>query len=151
MKTILIMGLPGSGKTTLAKVLLDKLRKIVPSVEWINADKVRQEYNDWDFTTEGRNRQMKRMRSLADEAIKRGSYVICDFVCPTKALRKEFNADFVVWMNTLNEGRFEDTNKIFEVPESDEYNLIVNKHEWWNMLYSGLCANQIIDRMKISA
>lgn len=109
---ILILGLPGSGKSTLARELAYHF--LIPHH---NADTYREMFDDWDFSHEGRLRQAKRM------AAQNG---ILDFVCPLKALRDIVEADFTIWMNTINEGRFEDTNKLFEVPES--YDLEVK--EW---------------------
>ena len=108
---ILIMGLPGSGKTTLARELSARL---FPNCLWLNADNIREEYNDWDFSIAGRMRQSRRMRRLADESYE--EYVICDFVAPLKEMRDIFNADLIIWMDTIEEGRFIDTNRIFEEP-----------------------------------
>tara|TARA_B100001057_G_C22633465_1_gene865312 strand:- start:36 stop:458 length:423 start_codon:yes stop_codon:yes gene_type:complete len=115
-KKILIMGLPGAGKTYLANIL----HNIIDAV-WINADKVRREANDWDFSLEGRKRQAKRMKDLADKALKNNKHVIADFVCPTPQTRKDFNADFVIWMDTIKEGRFDDTNKMFIKPSKFDF------------------------------
>jgi adenylylsulfate kinase len=112
MKKILICGLPGSGKSYLAEPLADELGGV-----WINADQVREHYDDWDFSDEGRMRQAMRMKFLADGVVRAGKYAITDFVCPFERARKDFNADYTVWMDTITEGRFEDTNKIFEKPE----------------------------------
>jgi adenylylsulfate kinase len=120
---ILIMGLPGSGKSTLA----EPFSKLVNGV-WLNADQIRKEYNDWDFSLEGRIRQAQRMRYLADGVVKAGKIAVADFVCPTEQARKEFNPDYVVWMDTIKEGRFEDTNKIFEKPIKIDYHV----SEWFN-------------------
>jgi adenylylsulfate kinase len=106
---ILICGLPGSGKTTLAHALSTLIDCI-----WYNADAVRNKYNDWDFSKEGRLRQATRMKKLADDS---NGHVICDFVAPTNEIRDIFNADYVVWIDTIKLGRFEDTNKVFEPPE----------------------------------
>jgi adenylylsulfate kinase len=113
---ILIFGLPGSGKTTLAKLLVPMFNAV-----WLNADKVREEANDWDFTIEGRDRQANRMRLLAYQATSKNRNVIADFVCPTEYTRKEFNADYTIWMNTIKIGRFEDTNKLFEKPKNPDF------------------------------
>lgn len=115
---ILIFGLPGSGKSTLA----EPLAKLLGGV-WINADKVREHYDDWDFTTEGRMRQAQRMKHLSDGVVLAGKIAIADFVCPTEQARKEFDPDYTVWMDTIKEGRFEDTNKIFENPPSCDYHV----------------------------
>ena len=112
---ILIMGLPGSGKT----YLTERLVPIIGSA-WLNADKIREMANDWDFSEEGRIRQSNRMKTLADFEKSHGRIVVCDFVCPTMETRQMFNADFTVWMDTINEGRYEDTNKLFEPPVNVE-------------------------------
>ena len=115
---ILVMGLPGSGKTYLTE-------RLVPLLEaaWYNADKVRDMANDWDFSNEGRSRQSSRMKVLADFEKSHGRFVVCDFVCPTKETRANFNADITIWMDTIDAGRFEDTNKIFEKPENVTYHI----------------------------
>ena len=115
---ILIMGLPGSGKTYLTERLQPLLK-----AAWYNADKVREMANDWDFSDEGRKRQSMRMRSFADFEKKHGRYVLCDFVCPTKETRANFDADITIWMDTIQEGRFEDTNKIFVKPENVDFHI----------------------------
>jgi adenylylsulfate kinase len=126
---ILIMGLPGSGKTTLAQMMAPRLNAV-----WLNADEVRKEANDWDFSEDGRRRQSLRMRSLAEGAVGDNRTVIADFVCPTKKTREHFGADYVIWMDTIKEGRFEDTNKMFEEPT--EYNTRVTSKdaEMWAFL-----------------
>ena len=113
---ILIMGLPGSGKTHLAKRLHVHLNSA-----WYNADKVREMANDWDFSDAGRRRQSERMNTIATFEAVRGRTVICDFVCPTGETRKQFNADITIWMNTIKEGRYENTNNIFEEPTDFDY------------------------------
>jgi adenylylsulfate kinase len=113
---ILIMGLPGSGKTWLAERLQKHLE-----CAWYNADAIRKMANDWEFSEEARLRQARRMRNLADYEKGCGRTVICDFVCPTEMTRYIFEADLTVWMNTIQEGRFEDTNKMFEEPTDFDY------------------------------
>jgi len=120
---ILICGLPGSGKTTLAEPLANLLGAV-----WINADAVREEYDDWDFSPEGRMRQAMRMKYLADGIIKAGKICVADFVCPTEQARAEFDADFTVWMDTIAEGRFADTNAMFQKPEHVDYHV----SEWFD-------------------
>lgn len=128
------MGLPGSGKTTLAKCLVEKLRESGKSVSWFNADEIRARYDDWDFSNQGRIRQAERMKTLAD--LSTDDLVIVDFVAPLKQMRTIFAADFTVWMNTIDSGRFQDTNKVFEKP--DKVDLIIdsmNSNYWSNLIY----------------
>ena len=119
---ILIFGLPGSGKTTLAKPFAELINGI-----HINADEVRKKYDDWDFSPEGRIRQAQRMRNLADGVVMAGKIAVADFVCPTEKARQEFAPDYTVWMNTIKEGRFEVTNKMFENPPNCNYHV----REWF--------------------
>lgn len=109
------MGLPGSGKTTLAQALKEALNVDFNTVLWLNADKIRSLYNDWQFTTEGRIRQAKRMFAMAN--VSDDDYTIADFVCPLAEMRNIFDADFVIWMNTINKSRFDNTDAIFEKPD----------------------------------
>ena len=115
---ILIMGLSGSGKTFLSKLLQKEL-----SCAWYNADNLREMANDWDFSNDGRKRQSFRMRALADFEKENGRLVICDFICPTKEARKIFDADFCIWMDTIKEGRYEDTNKLFQDPDRVDFHI----------------------------
>ena len=114
---ILIMGLPGSGKTHLAL----RLKHLLDDCAWFNADAIRKMANDWDFSDAGRRRQAERMNSIATFEGTRGRTVICDFVCPTNETRKLFGHEIMIWMNTIEEGRFEDTNKMFEKPDDATY------------------------------
>ncbi len=137
---ILICGLPGSGKTWFA----ERLVKNIDNCAWYNADFVRKYANDWDFTSEGRIRQANRMKTFADFERSNDRWVVCDFVAPTNNSRNAFNADYVIWMDTIEKGRvvsskinelndiknlpfnvnnlsnskaFEDTTNMFETPE----------------------------------
>ena len=115
---ILVMGLPGSGKTYLTERLVPLLDAV-----WYNADNLRGMANDMDFSEEGRERQSMRMRTFADFEKSHGRYVVCDFVCPTKETRIHFNADIVIWMDTIKEGRYEDTNKLFQNPIKVDFHI----------------------------
>jgi len=126
---ILVMGLPGSGKSTLSKPLADMLGGV-----WLNADAVRTEYDDWDFTEAGRIRQALRMRHLADGVVKAGKIAVADFVCPTEETRAQFAPDYTVWMDTIAEGRFEDTNKLFQQPVHYNYHVSA----WFNDTHAQL-------------
>ena len=110
---ILIMGLSGSGKTFLSKLLQKEL-----SCAWYNADNLREMANDWDFSNEGRKRQSFRMRALADFEKENGRIVICDFICPTREAREIFDADYCIWMDTVKKSSYVDTDKIFESPKT---------------------------------
>ena len=126
MKIILIMGLPGAGKTTLADELAPKL-----GAKRLNADEVRKAANDWDFSEEGRKRQAKRMANFAKELKNQGNYVVADFVCPTPEARNLFPADFVIWVDTIKEGRFDDTNKMFVKPEKYDFHVTSQDAKVW--------------------
>ena len=119
---ILIMGLPGSGKTHLSERLQVQLE-----CAWFNADKIRFMANDWAFDVPARMRQARRMKNVADYESNLGRTVICDFVCPTKLTRTIFEPDITIWMNTIEEGRFEDTNKMFETPKPEDFDYEINE------------------------
>jgi adenylylsulfate kinase-like enzyme len=119
---IQIIGLPGSGKTTLAKELADRINAI-----HINADEVRADLNkDLGFSPEDRIEQARRMGALARLIAKQGvAPVIVDFVCPTFETREAFGKpDILIYMDTIKEGRFEDTNKMFEAPEKYDWSFL---------------------------
>ena len=126
MKIILIMGLPGSGKTTLANELAPLL-----NAKRLNADEVRKAANDWDFSEEGRIRQSKRMADFAIKLKKNGNYVVADFVCPTPEARELFPSDYVIWVDTIKEGRFDDTNKMFVKPDKYDFHVTTQDAKKW--------------------
>ena len=123
------MGLPGSGKTTLAQPFSELLGGV-----WINADLIREHYADWDFTPNGRIKQAYRMKYLADGIVMAGKIAIADFVCPTEETRQIFAADYTIWMDTICTSRFADTNGIFEVPDYVDYHV----KEWFNDTHAQL-------------
>jgi adenylylsulfate kinase len=131
---ILICGLPGSGKSTIA----EPLAKLIGGV-WINADAVRSKYEGpdvalWDFSLAGRVTQAQRMKHLADGVVLAGKIAITDFICPTEITRKAFGADFVVWMDTIQKGRYDDTNQMFEPPKHFDYHV----SQWFNDTHAQL-------------
>ena len=135
MKIILIMGLPGSGKTTLGSELAPLI-----NAKRINADEVRKVHNDWDFSEEARKRQAKRMAELAIKQKQEGHYVIADFICPTPEARSLFPADYVVWVDTIKKCRFDDTNAMFIKPEKFDFHVTTQNAKLW--------APQIAEKMK---
>ena len=126
MKIILIMGLPGAGKTTLANELANLIK-----TKRLNADEVRGAANDWDFSEEGRKRQAKRMSDAALKLKNEGNNVIADFICPTPEARKLFPADYIVWVDTIKKGRFEDTNQMFVKPEKYNFHVTTQDAKLW--------------------
>ena len=130
-KKILIMGLPGSGKTSLAKLLAP-----IFNAELLNEDAVRKEANDFDYSEIGRSIQTNRMKRLADEAIQNNRNVVADFEC-TDDERKDFNADYVIYMDTIKESKLEPpSNFDFKVTHKDA------------QMFSFLIKQEILDKLK---
>ena len=126
MKIVLIMGLPGAGKTTLADELAPML-----NAKRLNADEVRKAANDWDFSEEGRTRQAKRMADFALKLKDEENYVVADFICPTQKARSLFPDDYVLWVDRIKEGRFDDTNKMFVKPEKYDFHVTSQDAKNW--------------------
>ena len=126
---ILIMGLPGAGKTTLAEALRIAIWEEGRTCSWINADEVRRHFNDWDFSREGRIRQSLRMYELSLEA--NTDYCIVDFVAPLVEMRDNFKPDFVIWVDTIKSSRFPDTDAIFVQPEQPNVRVTEQDAERW--------------------
>ena len=120
------MGLPGAGKTTLA----NELTKLIKAKR-LNADEIRKAANDWDFSEEGRTRQSKRMADAALKMKSEGNTVIADFICPTPEARKLFPADYIIWVDTIKEGRFDDTNQMFVKPEKYDFKVTTQDAKLW--------------------
>jgi len=126
MKIILVMGLPGAGKTTLANEMATLI-----NAKRLNADEVRKAANDWDFSEEGRVRQAKRMAEFALKLKAEGHYVIADFVAPTPEARSLFPSDFRIWVDSIKKGRFEDTNQMFVNPKNFNFHVTTQDAKKW--------------------
>ena len=120
------MGLPGAGKTTLANELAPMI-----NAKRLNADEVRKAADDWDFSIEGRTRQAKRMSEFALKLKAEGNYVIADFIAPTPEARNLFPADYIIWVDTIKEGRFDDTNKMFVKPDKFDFHVTSQNAASW--------------------
>jgi len=138
------MGLPGAGKTTLAKALVERLLDAGRKVKWFNADEVRRHNDDWDFSDSGRMRQAHRMNQLAKDA--KSEFVVCDFVCPTPLLRAIFSPQYTVWVDTIIAGRYEDTNDKFTPPTNYNFKVIEQNAEE----YSKLIAEELLNKDNIN-
>lgn len=138
---VLIIGLPGAGKTYIARYVNELLITAGISVLWLNADEVRKSHDDWDFSTEGRIRQSIRMRALAD--ISKTEVVLCDFVAPLVEMRENFDADFTVWVDTIKAGRFEDTNKAFVIPTDYDFRVKEQDHLFYGKVISEIVLRKL--------
>ena len=133
---ILIFGLSGSGKTTLAKPFAELINGV-----HINADDIRTKHDDWDFSIKGRHRQSLRMGHIADGVVMAGKIAVLDFICPTAVTRDWVNADYSIWMDTIKESKYKDTDVIFQKPDLKEINYHVN--EWFDDTHT-----QLVDIIK---
>jgi len=110
------MGLPESGKTTLGEKLSEEF-----NIPFWDADVVRKIYNDWDFSLQAREHQTLRMRRLSEL----DPMSICAFICPLPGFRTFFFPDKLIWMDTVEECKYEDTNKLFSPPQ--KYDVRITK------------------------
>lgn len=138
-KRILIMGLPGAGKTTLAAAITAELF-FISKVVWLNADAIREKYDDWDFSYEGRIRQAKRL--YHESTILESEFAVVDFVCPLPEMREIFDADYTIWVDTIAEGRFEDTNKLFVPPTKYDIRVTEQDADKW----AGIIIKHILEK-----
>ena len=126
-KIFLIIGIAGSGKSTLAKYLAKRL-----NANWLNADRVRRKFNDWDFSNEGILRQSKRMKKLSNFCKKKN--VVIDLICPFEKGRKIIKPDILIWMDTVKKGRFikESIDHFFEKPENYTFRVKRKNSDLWS-------------------
>ena len=136
------MGLPGAGKTTLARDLRTELNLAGKTVKWFNADEIRSRFNDWDFSESGRIRQSLRMRELADACTE--DYVIVDFVAPLVEMRNNYKADWTVWVDTIREGRYADTNAMFVEPKVYDFRITEQDSDKW----AEFVANHVVENRR---
>jgi len=134
------MGLPGAGKTTLANMIAPRLNAVI-----FNADEIRANINrDLGFSEPDRIEHARRMGWLCDQVVKTGGFAIADFICPTAETRAAFlqgGEAFVVWLNRIDRGRFEDTNQLFVPPESPEVEVTAEgTPEFW--------AEQVVQKVR---
>lgn len=112
-RKVLVMGLPGAGKTTLARLLADRL-----PARWFNADEIRAtRHRDLGFSLADRIEHARRMGVYCDEAIAAGHHAVADFVCPTPQTRAAFGPAFTIFVDRIAAGRYADTNAMFVPPE----------------------------------
>lgn len=140
------MGLPGAGKTYLANALQRELNDRGFVVEWFNADEVRERFNDWDFSELGRIRQGCRMSDLAEKST--ADFVISDFVAPLPAMRDAYAADITIWLDTIDEGRFADTNQIFVPPKQYDYRIMAKSADRWAATIANKLARNYQERQE---
>lgn len=142
MIKILIMGLPSSGKSSLAEELAISLISKNKTVDWFNADEVRAENDDWDFSLDGRLRQATRMKHFADSSIK--DFVICDFIAPLGIMRDLVSADFVIWVDTSSTSQYENTNNLFRAPTSYDVKVTdKDAKKWTDLILKKLLTDEI--------
>ena len=143
---VLIMGLPSAGKTYISRYLVELFESAGKTVTWLNADKVRESHDDWDFSAEGRIRQSIRMRDLS--ALSTADIVLCDFVAPFVVMRENFNADFTVWVDTIKAGRFEDTNKAFVIPTDYDFRVKEQDHLFYGKVIAEIVLHKLCQKQQ---
>jgi adenylylsulfate kinase len=131
---ILIMGLPGGGKSTLTKVIQFELILAGHTAYHLNADELRAEANDWDFSIEGRKRQGQRMAKRSKHFSIDHEFVLCDIIAPMQEMRMDINPDYTIWVNTIESGRFEDTNKLFVPPSKPDFIVTEKNADRWGKI-----------------
>jgi hypothetical protein len=135
-RKILVMGLPGAGKTTLTSALAPMLKAVV-----FNADEVRANLNkDLGFSLADRIEHARRMGWLCDKVVDAGGMAIADFICPTPQTRAAFGASFVIWIDRIESGRFEDTNRLFSPPDAYDIRVLPEgaATEWAKIVVAAL-------------
>lgn len=139
---VLVMGLPGAGKTTFSNSLQRQFSNLGKTYSYFNADEIRTKYNDWDFSKEGRLRQSIRMYELSINS--NTDYVICDFVAPIEEMRQIFKPDWLIWIDTIDRGRYKDTNSLFQKPSVYDFRITEQNSEFW----SKYVANRIVNNLR---
>lgn len=148
---LLVMGLPGSGKTTLVRRLVPLLRAV-----HFNADNVRQNLNrDLGYSLDDRIEQARRMGWLCDQVTKAGVFAIADFVCPTPETRAAFDARgqaFTIWVDRIEKSRYEDTNRMFIAP--DRFDVRVAREgrpDYWADMIVEQLADVLVEKLRTAA
>ena len=85
-----LTGLPGSGKTTVARGVAEELRRKGFRVEVLDGDEVRKWLSpEAGFTREDRRRHLIRVAHVSRLLARNGVIVLCSFVSPYRDVRRE--------------------------------------------------------------